>query len=61
MGYAIRPAVNPDLQTKIGCLLKRPAGGIRFAFYMPASDIRRTAGSWDEWWQKLNGTREMAS
>jgi hypothetical protein len=32
MGYAIRPAVNPDLQNKIGCLHKRPAGGIRCAF-----------------------------
>ncbi len=32
MGYAIRPAVNPDLQNKIGGLLKRPAGGIRCAF-----------------------------
>ena len=28
MGYAIRPAVNPDCQNNIGCLLKRPAGGI---------------------------------
>ena len=28
MGYAIRPAVNPDCQNNIRCLLKRPAGGI---------------------------------
>jgi hypothetical protein len=28
MGYAIRPAVNPDFQSNIGCLIKRPAGGI---------------------------------
>ena len=32
MGYAIRSAVTADLQNEIGCLLKRPTGGIRCAF-----------------------------